>query len=176
MEEIFFAGFDDFRLRMVDGPRLERNELAISEHFIALLEVFFHERQVPPPAVEPRRAIVQDKFEHRPVPVAPAFDAEGDDLSARRGCLAQPQISHGPNVSPVLVAPGSVKAFWHSITIGFAGKLGCAFGADTPQPCQRDVERIGRRFGHGKFVTHRRLDGEAANVRHGTGGRRYFNL
>ena len=104
MDEIFFTHLDHFRFRMVDGARLERNGPAVNQDFVTRVKVLFHERQVPPAAMQPRCAILQDEFKHRLAPGPPPFCAESDDFSARSGWLAQRQIGDGPKLRSVFVA------------------------------------------------------------------------
>ena len=109
VNEVFVARFDNLRFGMVHGARPERNRLAIDEHFVARLKIFLHERQVPPAAVQPRRAVVEDEFEHRFAAAAPAFDAARDDFAARGGCLVQSQPGNGADMPAVFIAPRPVK-------------------------------------------------------------------
>ena len=63
MDEILLRRLNDFGFRMVDRARPERYDLAVDQHFVTGAKVLFQERQVPPAAMEPRRAIVEDELE-----------------------------------------------------------------------------------------------------------------
>ena len=157
MDEIFLALLDCFRFRMVDGARLQIDRLAVNHHFVTGLKVLLHERQVPPAAVQPRRAVVENEFEHRFAAAAPAFDAARDDFAARGGCLVQGQPGNGADMPAVFIAPRPVKQQIEDGMESEPGELRGALRADAAQRGERRRERTGgrgrcRRFGHATFI------------------------
>ena len=64
VDETFLAAFDDFGFRVVHRARLGFDELAEDKHLVANGKILFHERQVPPPAMQPRRAVVEHEFKN----------------------------------------------------------------------------------------------------------------
>ena len=98
-----------FGLRMIDGARSQRIGLAVNQHFVSRPKVFFHERQVPPAAVEPCRSVIEDKLEDRFAATAPPFDALRDDLAARGSRLAQSQLGDGRQTPAIFMAPRPVQ-------------------------------------------------------------------
>src|SRR5205085_7253269 len=64
VNEVLLAAFERFSFGMVDNPRLERVRFAKGEHLISHRKIILHERQVPPAAMQPGRAIVEDDLEN----------------------------------------------------------------------------------------------------------------
>ena len=143
MDEVFFTRLDQFRFRMVERARLERNGPAVNQDFVTRVKVLFHERKVPPAAMQPRCAVLQDKFKHRLAPAAPPFCAERDDFSARSPRLAQCQIGDGPKPRSVFVAS---RPMHQQVARGMnfqPRQLRHALGTNAAQCRERRVERMG---------------------------------
>src|SRR2546421_1574147 len=77
---------------MVHAPWFEGQRLAEDHYFVAFCKILFHEGQVPPPAMQPRRAIVEDNLENGFFVPAEPFSAERDDSSARGDRFAKPHF------------------------------------------------------------------------------------
>ena len=123
---------------------LSESGFAEDDHLVAHGEVLLHERQVPPAAMQPRRAVVEDKLEDGFGVVIEPLDAEGDDVAARGGRLIELQFGDGPEVAAVFVAAAAGAA---------AGprRCGCPAGPTAPRvPGRRRTRR--RPAGRGAAV------------------------
>ena len=109
MNEALFPGLDDFRLGMVNRAWFNRTQLSKHHDLVADGKVLFHERQVPPSAMQPRSAIVQDQFENRFCVLLEPFDAEGDNGAMGDRRLVQLQLRNGPEVAAVFIPPWPVQ-------------------------------------------------------------------
>src|SRR2546430_2366115 len=157
MNEIFLVCLDDFRFRVVDGARLERIELAVHQDFLTLPEVFSHEREVPPAAVEPRRAVVENELEECFSATAPALYAERDNFAARGGRFVQLQVSDGTEAAAVFITSWTMQQQIADGVNSQPRQLRGAFGADASPRFQRNVERtrgcgLWWRPGHATFI------------------------
>src|SRR5437867_9779572 len=94
---------------MIDRARLERDQFSKHDHFIAYLEILLHERQVPPPAVEPRCPVVENEFENGFRVLLEPFNAKREDRSARDGWLVQLELDNRLELAAVLVTPWPVQ-------------------------------------------------------------------
>ena len=129
----FLAGLDVFRLGMVDGARLERIGFAENHHVVADREILFEERQVPPAAMQPRRAVVENELEDGLGALGKIIHALRDDLAARGRGHAELQILDREKMAAVLVAARTVE---EEIVDGEnfqPRQLRRAFGADAGQ-------------------------------------------
>src|SRR6266508_3530761 len=153
VNEVFRAGFDDFRLRMVDRARFQRIEFAENKNLVARLKIFLHERQIPPAAVQSRRAVVEDELEHRSGAAAPAFDALRDDLAAGGARFAHAQFGNRTKAPSVFMAPRPMQQQIADGAEFQSRELGRAFRADAAQRGQRGVEWIGRRIWHDRIYS-----------------------
>ena len=105
VDDRVLAVFHDFCLRMVYRARLELNWLAEHDHFVAHRKILLHERQVPPAAMQPRGAVIEDKLKDGLGVLLVPFDAEGDDGAPRGHGLAELQLGNWQQMAAVLVAP-----------------------------------------------------------------------
>src|SRR5262249_446159 len=64
---------------MVYRAGLQLDQLSEDKNLVVPREIFFHERKVPPSAVQPRRAVVQDNFEDGLCSVTKPFEAHSDN-------------------------------------------------------------------------------------------------
>ena len=109
MDQAFLAVLHHLRLRMVDRARLERDRFAEHDHFVADLEIILHERQVPPPAMQPAGAVIQNEFEHGFGAFARPLHPQRLDSSPRDRRDAHLQFKNGTNLAPVVVAGWRVQ-------------------------------------------------------------------
>src|SRR5438552_752509 len=109
MNQALFPGLDDFRLGMVNRAWFRRTEFSKLHDLVADGEVLFHERQVPPPAMQPRGAIVQDEFENGFCVLLEPFDPERDYRAMRNRRLVQLQLRNGAEVAAVFITPRPVQ-------------------------------------------------------------------
>ena len=105
VDEVLLAVLDDFRFRVVHGSRLEADRFAEDDHLFAHREVFLHERQVPPPAMQPRRAVIEDELEDGLGVLLVPLNAERDDRAPGGNRLLKRQVGDSPQLPAVLVTP-----------------------------------------------------------------------
>ena len=99
------AGFDHFGFRMIDGARLQRFEFAVDKDLVPLLEILFHERQIPPTTVKPGCAVIKNQFKDRFGAPLVALQTQGHHVSPDGSPFAQLQIGDTTEMAPVLIAP-----------------------------------------------------------------------
>jgi len=152
VDEVLLAVFADFGLRVVEGSGLEVHRFAERNHFLAHREVFLHERQVPPAAMQPRGAVIEDQLEDGAGVVLIPLDSVGDHPAPRGGRHAQLQPGDGGKVAAVFV-PG--RPMPQQVLEGAnlqPGQLRGAFRADAGQNRDRLAQGrkrfVGGRSGH----------------------------
>jgi len=99
-----FLADDNLGFRMVHGSRLEAQRFAEHHHFVALREILLHERQIPPTAVQPRGAIVEDEFENGFLVVMEPLHTERHDGTASCNRFANADIPDRPEAIAIFVA------------------------------------------------------------------------
>ena len=132
MNETLFAGPDHLGFRMIDDPRLERIQLPEDDDLVANREVLFHVRKVPPPAMQPRGAVVEDELEDGFGVTLEPLDAQSDHGSAHDGGLIQLQFGNGPQAAAVLIPPRPVKQQVLDRVDLEPRQKGSAFGTHSP--------------------------------------------
>src|SRR5258706_11525991 len=90
-----------------------------------MAEVRLHERQVPPLAMQTRRAVVEDQFENRARSLPIALDSESHDFSPHERWLLQGQIADVQGVAAVLIPEGAVQKEVADSEDFQAGQLRC---------------------------------------------------
>ncbi len=103
-----FQRLDDFGFRVVDRAGAEGTRLAENDHLVARFEIISHEGQVPPAAMQPAGAVVQDQFKKRAA-AAHAPRPGRDGRAASQGGRAQLQIGDALEMAAVLVAERAVQ-------------------------------------------------------------------
>src|ERR1043166_8620511 len=103
MNRWFLAGFEHRGFGMIDGARFELEHFPENEDVVAGLKIFFHERQIPPPAMQPRRAVVENDFKNRPAAAAVTFQSLGDNNSAGGEGFAQRELGNFARVTAIFV-------------------------------------------------------------------------
>jgi hypothetical protein len=89
---------------MVHRARLEQERFAKHDHFVAGGEILFHERQIPPPAMQAGRAVIEDEFVDGPGMLLIPFYAVGHDFAPGRRRLVKLQAGDGQECAAILVA------------------------------------------------------------------------
>ena len=162
VDETFLAAFDDFGFGMGHHARFGFAQFAIDKNLVAHRKIFFHERQVPPAAMQPSRPIVEDDFKNGFAAAAKTPEAGRDDRAARRGGFVLRQFGNFMEVPAVFVTPGPVQ---QQILDGVnveARELRRAFAANAPQRGHRSSQRrrcfapAGRRLERRDFGFRRR--------------------
>src|SRR5208283_5724172 len=104
-----------------------------NENLVAHGEILFHERQVPPAAMQPRRAVVEDDFKDRFAAAAKPFEAGRNDRAACGGRFLHRQFGDGAEMAAVLVSPWPVQEQILDGVNAEPRELCRAFAADTPK-------------------------------------------
>ena len=133
---------NDFRFRMVDGARPERAGLAENHHFVADLENLLHERQVPPPAMQPRRAVFEHDLEYGLGLLAVVVGPERDDAPASGRRLMKLKFANGQQPPPVLVPSRRVVKQVADSEQAEPGKLGRPLRPNAGEAAQRRLQRL----------------------------------
>ena len=138
--------------------------------FVAHHEIILHEGQVPPAAVEPGGAVIENDFEDGFLAAPEFFEAQGDDFTASGAGFIEGEFGNGAEMAAVLVAAGRVQ---EEVTDGKElepGELLGAFAADAPEGIHRCRER--RQGGRGGRFSGRRHPGTIAVMFCGFNGKR----
>ncbi len=167
VDEVLLAVFQDFGLRVVHRPRFEVNRLSERDHFLPDREVLLHERQVPPAAMQPRGAVVENQLEDGLGAVLVPLDALGNNPAPRRGRLAELQSGYGVEMAAVFVAGRPMQQQVPDRANLQPGELRGAFRADAEQSRHRVVQGrerfIGGRGGHPRAPYQAAAQTEARN-------------
>ena len=108
MNRRVLAWFRLFRFRMIHRAGSERIGATKRHAFVPHGEKPLHEGQVPPTAMQPRRAIVEDQLKHR-APVAKSLHPGRHD-APENGCgQSQLQVANRAEPASILVAARRVK-------------------------------------------------------------------
>src|SRR5260221_4255026 len=105
MNEALFPGLDDLRLGMVNRAWLNRTRFSKHNNLVPHGKVLFHEGQIPPAAMQPGGAIVQDEFENGFCVLLEPFDPKRDYSAMRDRRLVQLQLRNRPEVAAILIKP-----------------------------------------------------------------------
>src|SRR6266850_6651934 len=103
MNEALFPGHNNLRLRVVNGAWFNRTQFSKYDDLVANRKVLFHEGQVPPSAMQPRGAIVQDEFENGFCVLLEPLDAQRDCGAMRDRRFVQLQLRNRPEVTAILI-------------------------------------------------------------------------
>ena len=133
VDETLLAALDDFGFGMIHRARLGLDELAEDEHLVADLEILFHERQVPPAAMQPRRAVVEDEFKNGFAAAAKTFQSLRDNRAARRERFVLRQFGDFAEMPAVFVTARRVQEQIFNRENAEPGKLRRAFAANAPK-------------------------------------------
>ena len=110
MDRRLLACFDDLCLRVVHRARLQGEQLAVDKDLVTDVELVLQPRQVPPAAVEARRAVVEDELEDRLGALGVVVHSLRDDFAEHGGRLVQLELRNGAaRRPPVLVATRLVE-------------------------------------------------------------------
>ena len=125
----------------VSGWSIVRGLVSLSlpkdEHLVADRKILFHERQVPPAAMQPRRAVVENDFKNGFAAAAKTFEAERDDRAARRGRFVLRQFGDFAEMPAVFVTPRPVQQQILDGENVQPRQLRRAFRADAPERTSR---------------------------------------
>jgi hypothetical protein len=104
-----------------------------NENLVAHREIIFHERQVPPAAMQSRRAVVQDDFKNGFIAAAKTLESERDDFSARRERFVLGEFGNFSEMPAVFVTLGPVQQQIFNRENFQPRELRRAFRADAPK-------------------------------------------
>ena len=135
------ARFNHFGFRMIDDARLDRFQLAENHDLVVHGEIFLHERQVPPPAMQPASAVFEDKLKNRFGALPVGLEALSDDASASRGRSPHFELADAQEMPAVFVAPRPMQQQLLDGEQSEPGQLRGSFRPDAGQRLQRSRER-----------------------------------
>ena len=152
------------RLGVIHRTRFLRLEFAVDVDEVAGFVVALHVRHVPPAAMQPRRAVVDDELEQALAKTHP-LDARRDDRPGDGGIVALGQGLDLVRLVAVLVAPWPVPQQVGDGADAELGQARRALSADTGQRRHLLAKGICRKLGHCGSCT--------GNLALGQAGRRF---
>ena len=137
----------DLGLGVIHRARFLRGELAVHVDEVAGFVVALHVRHVPPAAMQPRRAVVEDELEQA-LAVAHPLDASRHDRPGNRARVALGKGLGLVRLVAILVAPGAVPQQVDDRADAELGQARCALTADAGQRRHRLAKGICLGLGH----------------------------
>lgn len=156
----FLARFDDFRLRMIHGARLERVRFAIDHDIVAIAKVILHEGEIPPAAMEPGGAVINDEFEDGLAAFGKSIQAHGNDLAANCGGSIEREIEDRQEMTAILITTRTMEQQVLNAVNAEPVQLSRALLANPVQVLDQRFQ-IERRIRHGERFTGQSVGNQA---------------